>query len=125
MPNEIGTTYRKAYDCPNATATASTSRISSVAYAVEESASEEKTANAVFLLSLSWEACSEVSALPIKKRLIADTICSSPPLLQTSTIAVIPRFRPSPPGAPCEQQRPGRQHRGDGERRAAVSVQHL
>ena len=54
--------------------TARTSRISSVAYAVDESASEEKTASAVFLVSLSCDACSVLNALPTSNRLIAVAI---------------------------------------------------
>ncbi len=53
MASETGTVKRVA-----ATAVTSTSRISSVAYAVEEIGSEEKTAKATFLVMrsvTSWE----------------------------------------------------------------------
>src|SRR3954453_12280387 len=57
-------------DCPAATATARTSNISSVAYAVEDNASDENTARATFFVSRSSIACSVLSALPTSTRLI-------------------------------------------------------
>jgi hypothetical protein len=49
----IGTTYVNALGWPKAKATANTSRISSVAYAVDDNASEAKTARPVFFVSRS------------------------------------------------------------------------
>ena len=69
MPIETGITYRNESACPAATATASTSNISSVAYAVDDKASDENTANATFFVRRSCTACSVRSALPTSKRL--------------------------------------------------------
>src|SRR5712692_12042771 len=70
MPIEIGMTRENASAwLMGATyAAASTRRISSVAYAVEESASDEKTASAVFLVSRSCVKRSVLIGLPTSKR---------------------------------------------------------
>src|SRR5712691_11899196 len=70
MPIEIGMTRENASAwLMGATyAAASTRRISSVAYAVEESASDEKTAKAVFLVSRSCVKRSVLIGLPTSKR---------------------------------------------------------
>src|SRR5229473_5938041 len=70
MPIEIGMTRENASAwLMGATyAAASTRRISSVAYAVEESASDEKTASAVFLVIRSCVKRSVLIGLPTSKR---------------------------------------------------------
>jgi hypothetical protein len=60
MTAEIGTTYESA----EAPSTARTRRICSVAYATDEMASEERTASAVFLFSLSFSSLSLASGRP-------------------------------------------------------------
>src|SRR5262245_33430041 len=50
-------------------ASARTSRISSVAYATEESASEAKTASAVGLSRRSWRDCAVARGVPSSRRL--------------------------------------------------------
>jgi len=77
MPMEMGTTYENDWPCVATAATASTSKISSVAYAVEESASEEKTASAVFFDNRSCIACSVLFGLPTRKRLSDVTISAA------------------------------------------------
>src|ERR1700675_2994222 len=57
--------------------TAVTNRISSVAYAVEEMASDEKTASAI-VLGIRWCSCSAVaSGRPTRTRLTTDTFLAS------------------------------------------------
>src|SRR5712691_291289 len=70
MPIEIGMTRENASAwLMGATyAAARTRRISSVAYAVEESASDEKTASAVFLVSRSCVKRSVLIGLPTSRR---------------------------------------------------------
>jgi hypothetical protein len=71
IATETGITYVNEAPEVAVAATASTSRISSVAYAVEESASEEKTARAVFFVRRSCDASSVLSALPTNSRFTA------------------------------------------------------
>src|SRR5260370_30018575 len=70
MPIEIGMTRENASAwLMGATyAAASTRRISSVAYAVEESASDEKTASAVFFVSRSCVKRAVLIGLPTSRR---------------------------------------------------------
>src|SRR5689334_15647278 len=67
-----------------APASTSTRMISSVAYATEESASDESTARPVTLESLSRCASREGSCRPISARLIAPRVASSDTVEDTS-----------------------------------------
>ena len=67
MATPIGIEYWKA----TVPARTRMSRISSVAYATEESASEEKTASAEVLVSRSWRACAVARGLPTRSFLRA------------------------------------------------------
>src|ERR1700716_2699372 len=65
---EIGITRLNASVCPATYAAANTSRICSVAYAVDDSASEAKIARAVFLVSRSCAKRAVLIGLPTNRR---------------------------------------------------------
>src|SRR5438046_10723111 len=68
MAIEMGTTLENALTWPATYAAARTSRICSVAYAVEESASEAKIASAVFLVSRSCAKRGVLIGIPTSRR---------------------------------------------------------
>src|SRR5436190_23607542 len=68
MAIEMGTTLENALTWPATYAAARTNRICSVAYAVEDSASDAKIASAVFLVSRSCVKRSVLIGLPTSKR---------------------------------------------------------
>src|SRR5438045_9764407 len=79
---DIGTTRLNASACPATYAAARTSRIRSVAYAVDESASDAKIASAVFFVSRSCVKRAVLIGLPTSRRFReAIVYLSSGPLL--------------------------------------------
>ena len=68
IASEIGTTRLNAFVCPARYAAARTSRICSVAYAVDDRASEAKIARAVFLVSRSCAKRAVLIGLPTRRR---------------------------------------------------------
>ena len=78
--NAIGTIGRNAA-IPTPACMTTTTRISSVAYAVEEIASDAKTGRAMSLRSLWWPSSADEMGLPTKTRFIdatANTALSNP-----------------------------------------------
>jgi hypothetical protein len=75
MAIEMGTTLENALTWPATYAAAKTSRICSVAYAVEERASEAKIASAVFLVSRSCAKRAVLIGLPTSRRLKEAIFC--------------------------------------------------
>src|SRR6266851_3317724 len=93
MPIEIGMTRENASAwLMGATyAAASTRRISSVAYAVEESASDEKTARAVFFVSRSCVKRAVLIGLPTSRRFNEAIFSLRQPALQDSKREKMPQ----------------------------------